>query len=231
MDNRKAIPSEIARATEKELIDRSKKDPAVFGRIYDAHFDTIFHYILYRVGRVQTAEDLAAQTFYKALNNLWKFRWTGAPISAWLYRIATNEVNSYFRKRKNKVHTNIDRVTNQIEDETNRPDRELESAEADMQQHRTFIQLNRCIRQLKNDEQALITMRYFEKKSFKEIAEIMGKREGTLRMRLWRALDKLKTMLEKQGIENETIRGSFKSDANTESAVTRLSTGASSSSA
>jgi len=231
MDNRKAIPSETARATEKELIDRSKKDPAVFGRIYDAHFDKIFHYILYRVGRVQTAEDLTAQTFYKALNNLWKFRWTGAPISAWLYRIATNEVNSYFRKRKNKVHTNIDRVTNQLEDETNRPDRELESAEADMQQHRTFILLNRCIRQLKNDEQTLITMRYFEKKSFIEIAEIMGKREGTLRMRLWRALDKLKTMLEKQGIEDETIRRSFKSYTKTESAGTRFSAGSSQSSA
>jgi RNA polymerase sigma-70 factor (ECF subfamily) len=227
MDIRKVIPPKMTRTEEKKLIDRSKKDPKVFGRIYDAHFETIFNYILYRVGRVYTAEDLTAQTFYKALNNLWKFRWTGVPISAWLYRIASNEVNSYFRKRKNKTYTDINQIANQLEDETNRPDKELEAAEAVVQQHQTFLTLNSCIQQLKSDEQNLITMRYFEKKSFKEISEIMGKKEGTLRMRIWRALDKLKTMLEKQGIEDEAIRESIKRYTETQSGDTRIQAGSS----
>jgi len=215
MNKKKATSREFTRAEERALVDRSKKDPAAFGRIYDAYFDTIFHYVLYRVGTVHTAEDLTAQTFYKALNNLWKFRWTGVPISAWLYRIASNEVNSYFRQKKNKIYTDIDDISNYLEDEENRPDREVENAEAFVQQHQTFLMLNRCIKQLKPDEQALITMRYFEKKSFKEIAQIMGKKEGTLRMRIWRSLDKLKLMLESQGVEDENNRRSFNQHTHT----------------
>ena len=225
MTDQSVKPSELTRAEERALIDRSKKDPAAFGWIYDAHFDAIFHYILYRVGTVHTAEDLTAQTFYKALNNLWKFRWTGAPISAWLYRIATNEVNSHFRQKKNKIYTDIDEMSNYLEDEVNRPDREVETAEAVVQQHQTFLMLNRCIQQLKPDEQTLITMRYFEKKPFKEISEILGKREGALRMRIWRALEKLKVMLESQGIEYETIRRSFKHHDETQSESERVPSG------
>lgn len=231
MNIQNGLPSKLSRADERMLIERSKKDPAAFGKIYDSHFDSIFHYILYRVGRVPAAEDLTSQTFYKALNNLWKFRWTGAPISAWLYRIATNEVNSYFRKKKNKTFTDIDRMSGRLEDEGNRPDRELEAAETIVENHRTFLLLNHYIQQLKPDEQSLITMRYFEKKPFKEIAQIMGKREGTLRMRIRRALDKLRAKLEKQGVEDETIRNAIKQHAKTQGDGSELPAGSSTASA
>lgn len=231
MKNRNTISLELSQAEEKALIEQSKKDPAAFGRIYDAHFDSIFHFILYRVGNVTTAEDLTSQTFYKALNNLWRFRWQGTPISAWLYRIASNEVNSHFRRKKNKTYTDIDKMANHLADDTNRPDRELETAEEIVEKHQTFQLLNRFIQQLKADEQSLIIMRYFEKKTFKEIAKIMGKREGTLRMRTWRALDKLKVKLEKQGVGDETIRNTIVQHTKTQGEGTRIPAGSSTASA
>ena len=71
---------------------------AAFGRLYDEHFEAIFRHVLLRVGDV--AEDLTSQTFFKALKGFWRLRLSGAPSAAWLYRIATNEVNSHFRRRR-----------------------------------------------------------------------------------------------------------------------------------
>ena len=69
--------------------------------LYDAHFDAIFRYVVRRVGSVAEAEDLTAQTFYKALRSLRRF--TEDNPKAWLYRIATNEVNDHFRRRRTAV--------------------------------------------------------------------------------------------------------------------------------
>ncbi|OQY29973.1 MAG: hypothetical protein B6244_01560 [Candidatus Cloacimonetes bacterium 4572_55] len=192
-------------AEEKELIARCKRDPDAFGQIYDLYFDSIFRYILYRAGNVTVAEDLTAQSFFHALNNLWKFRWTGVSIRGWIYRIATNEVNRFLRKQKSRGWEDLDRVSHWLADEDPRPDQKLEEAAAQIQQQKTFQLLNRCLRELKSDDQTLIILRYFERKSYAEIAEIIGKREGTLRMRTKRALEKLKYHLGKLGITNEEI--------------------------
>lgn len=189
---------------QKALIALSKEDPSAFGRIYDMHFDMIFKYILRRVGNVADAEDLAAQTFFNALKNLWRFRWTGASISSWLYRIATNEVNGFYRKSRKRTHTDIGKLTDRLADGKNRPDQELEIAEETLTRQEAFLALNACVKELKPDEQSLIALRYFERKPYAEIAEVLGRKEGTLRMRAKRALEKLRIQLQKQGIDYET---------------------------
>ena len=73
-----------------------------FDQLYDRHFEAIFRYVLRRVANVAEAEDLTAQTFYKALRRFWRFRWTGGNASAWLYRIATNEVN--MKQQTDRLH-------------------------------------------------------------------------------------------------------------------------------
>ena len=177
-----------------------------FDQLYDAYFDTIFKYILHRVANVAEAEDLTAQTFFKALKNLWRYRWTGLPFSSWLYKIATNEVNTYFRKQRNTVP--IDEASRSLI-EDRRTDQELDSAQRKLAQNKIFLDLNQALRKLKPDEQALVVLRYFEHKTFAEIANILGKRQGTLTMRTHRALGKLKAELQKRGIDHERIRRSF----------------------
>jgi len=205
MQDRKRVSPKMTMDEQKALIALSKKDPAAFGRIYDMYFDMIFRFVLHRVGNVADAEDLTAQTFFNALKNLWKFRWTGISITAWLYRIATNEANGFFRRQKKKSFADIEKLSKRLPDKKNRPDHELEIAEETLAQQRTFLMLNRCIKELKPEEQSLITLRYFEKKPYAEIAKILGKKEGTLRMRAKRALEKLKNQLQIQGIDYETI--------------------------
>ncbi|WP_449222373.1 RNA polymerase sigma factor [Sulfidibacter corallicola] len=184
-----------------------------FEQVYDRYFQNIFQYILHRVAHVADAEDLTAQTFFKALRSLWKFRWMGVPISAWLYRIATNEVNAYLRKSGR--HVDSGDLDDKRASEADMPDRELEEAEREMARHGVFLELNQCLRQMKPLDQTVITLRFLEEKSFNEIAEITGKRVGTVTMRTHRALEKLRTLLESRGIDHERLSGSFEKNTQT----------------
>lgn len=177
-----------------------------FEQLYDTYFQPIFNYILHRVANVAEAEDITSQTFFKALRNLSRFRWSGGSFQAWLYRIATNEVNSHYRKKKDN---------RSLDDSTPHPadavtsDAELMEAEQKLTKNKMFLDLQAAMLKLKPIDQTLITLRYFEHKTFSEIAGIVRKREGAITMRTHRALTKLKSELEKRGIDHERIRGSF----------------------
>ncbi len=167
-----------------------------FDRIYDRHFEAIFRYVLRRVANVAEAEDLTAQTFYRALRGYWRFRWTDGNVSAWLYRIATNEVNSHFRRPRRERGPDPSTVTVELRD-----------AENQLAVHRLYLDLHRALRALDPADQALIVLRYFEQKPYDEIAPILRRRPGTLAMRANRALKKLKNELQQRGIDHEELRG------------------------
>ena len=165
-----------------------------FEELYDRHFDAIFRYVLHRVGNVAEAEDLTSQTFFKALRGLWRFRWSGGSFQAWLYRIATNEVNTHFRRP---------RPSDPLEDFE---EQEASEAESALSRVELFRELSRCLRRLHPEEQALVVLRYLEEKPFAEIAAILKKRTGAVTMRTHRALDKLKRELEQRGVDHERLR-------------------------
>jgi RNA polymerase sigma-70 factor (ECF subfamily) len=167
-----------------------------FDQLYDRHFEAIFRYVLRRVANVSEAEDLTAQTFYKALRSFWRFRWSGGNASAWLYRIATNEVNSYYRDQAAGRGVVSGSMTTDPND-----------AERDLAVSRLYLDLHRALRRLAPDDQALIVLRYFEQKPYDEITQILGGRSGTLAMRANRALKKLKHELRERGINHEAFRG------------------------
>ncbi|MDX1627179.1 MAG: sigma factor, partial [Fulvivirga sp.] len=81
---------EIAR--ENEWVEEAKRDPQAFGKLYDRYFEGIFQFILRRTDDESLTADLCSQTFLKALQHIKKYEHRGVPFSAWLYRIASNEV-------------------------------------------------------------------------------------------------------------------------------------------
>jgi RNA polymerase sigma-70 factor (ECF subfamily) len=167
-----------------------------FDRLYDEHIEAIFRYVLRRVADMAEAEDLTAQTFYKALRSFWRFRLSGGNASAWLYRIATNEINSHYRNQRITPGLDPTAVTADLHD-----------AERELAVSRMYLDLHRALRSLDPDDQALIVLRYFEQKSYDEIAPILRRRPGTLAMRANRALKKLKNELHQRGIDHEELRG------------------------
>jgi RNA polymerase sigma-70 factor (ECF subfamily) len=167
-----------------------------FDRLYDEHIEAIFRYVLRRVADVAEAEDLTAQTFYKALRSFWRFRLSGGNASAWLYRIATNEINNHYRNRKTTHGVDPATVTAERND-----------AEKELAVSRMYLDLHQALRSLDPGDQALIVLRYFEQKSYDEISTILRRRPGTLAMRANRALKKLKNELHQRGIDHEELRG------------------------
>jgi len=175
-----------------------------FQQVYEGHFEAVFRYVLHRVANVAEAEDLTAQTFFKAFRAIDGFRWKNGSVSAWLYRIATNEVTGHFRRAGRRASSAISAVHG-----GNAGRQELESAEQQLARHEIYLTVNRALRTLRPEEQTLIVLRYFEQKPFGEIAEILGKRPGALTMRTRRALGKLRDELQRQGIDHEGFREVF----------------------
>jgi len=168
---------------EQDLIEKSKKNSRAFGEIYERYFDQIFNYILRQTGDDELAGDLCSQTFVNALNNLHRYEFRGFPFSAWLYKIAGNEVNKHYRKNKGKIIFSIEelKVRELIEQTHDNWDEEL---------------INRLIQymnELPTEMVRVLELRFFEDKDFKEIAFILDMTESGAKMRTYRALDKLRT--------------------------------------
>lgn len=175
---------------EQEIVKNAKSDPSFFGILYDRNYDRIFNYILKRVSNVSLAEDLTSNTFFKALEKIGTFNWEGIPFSAWLYRIATNEIRMHFRKSKILKFFAIDDYKEKIKDDKN-CENELIKAEEEWAKNQKFIKVTSEIQKLSIKYQEVIALRYFEDKSIREISGILGKSEGTVKSLIHRGLQKL----------------------------------------
>ena len=178
---------------EKELIKQAQKDPEVFAKLYDEYYPQIFGYILKRVVNFEIAQDITSETFFKSLKKLWQFRWRNISFSTWLYRIANNEIANYFRRNKYKP-VSLDKVPEPIA--VHNPETEILEAEQELKKYQDFLKIREKISQLPIKYQEVIALRFFEKKKIKEICEILGKKEGTIKSLLHRGLEKLKNLVE-----------------------------------
>jgi RNA polymerase sigma-70 factor (ECF subfamily) len=177
--------------------DRSNT-PQAFGLLYEQHYSQIFGYVYRRILHWETAQDITAEVFLKAYRSFWTFRWSAIPIGAWFYRIATNEVNMHFRGGR----FNRDVSLTQLLDEkgfdapdATTTDIEKVNAERELQRSQDFLLVQSCLRSLPAKYQDVVSLRYFEGKSIREIAEILGKREGTIKSLLSRGLDRIRKKL------------------------------------
>jgi RNA polymerase sigma-70 factor (ECF subfamily) len=150
---------------------------------------------LRRTADVEVARDVTSQVFLKALKNIGRFQWRGVPFSSWLYRIAANEVaNSYRERRRRRIHLEQSREV--TDDSDNSPEDELARAEEELRKHEEFLCLHENISRLSFRYQEVIALRYFEHKHLREIGEILGKSEGTVKSLLHRGLEKLRQLME-----------------------------------
>jgi len=179
---------------EKEIIKKAKQDPEFFGLLYDEYYKAIFGYILRRTADVDLTQDLTSQTFFKALKNLWKFQWQNVPFSAWLYRIAINEINSFYRKKNRLIRVDFDKIP-EIPS-INTSDEEIKTAEKELEDKKEFIKIRKSISRLNPLYQTVISLRFFENKKISEISQILKKSEGTIKSQIHRALEDLKELVE-----------------------------------
>ena len=175
-------------STDDQLVLAAKADRAQFGILYNKYFDSVARFVYQRTSSKDEALDITQQVFMQAMIALDKYESRGFPFSSWLYRIALNEVNGRFRKNKNQRTINIDDASIQhVMSEINEPNSEEKEA-----------LLMMAMQELDEDEIQLLEMRFFEKRPFKEMAEIRDSNESAVKMKVYRLLDKLKGIMEKK---------------------------------
>ncbi|MFM8243259.1 MAG: RNA polymerase sigma factor [Crocinitomicaceae bacterium] len=173
---------------ELRIIEKAKINPAHFGPLYSRYHESIFRYIFRRVEDVEAAYDITSQVFVKAIGALPKFEYRGVPFSSWLFRIAKSELYQFFRDNKANRMVSIDSVRiGQVMDEFME-----DHSEEDRERLLKVLPL------LKEDQLQLIEMRFFEKRSFREIGEIVGLTENNAKVKTFRALIKLKQLFNKK---------------------------------
>lgn len=178
---------------DREWIQRSKEDPSAFQYLFDKYYNMIFNHALRRTCDSFLAKDITANTFLKALENIKKYECRGLPFSSWLYRIATNEINLNYRKIRRLVPLSEERIRQLRGD--NKTDEALIQAEEKISQNKTFKKLHGAITALKLKYQNVLTLRYFENKSIKEISLILNLSENTVKTHIRRGLQQLKKRL------------------------------------
>ncbi len=180
-DSNKTVSAE-AMQEEWALIRAAQQNPSAFRPLYDKYFEPIFRFIYRRTADQNLSGDICSQVFLKAMQKIKSYEFKGVPFSAWLYRIASNEVAQHYREnQKNRVvsieQTQLGNLIDEVE-VTN-----------DVSLQKAMI---KAIDQLKPDALQLIEMRFFEQRPFKEIAEIMGLTESNTKVKTYRILERLK---------------------------------------
>ena len=172
---RSASPKGGAQEDERLLVEQAKTDPLAFGRLFDTYYERILGYIVNRTADVYVAQELTSNVFYNAMKNLGKFRWRRVPFSAWLYRIATNEVNGHYRRQARSRTIDIDDAPERhLVDPDAGTDNEVIEAQSAVAEKKLFLELHSAISELDSKYQDVIALHYFEAKSLEEIGVILG---------------------------------------------------------
>ncbi|NLL90333.1 MAG: RNA polymerase sigma factor [Dehalococcoidales bacterium] len=196
---------------EKELIQRAKNNTDAFAELYKEYYDRIFGYVLKRTADIIITQDITSEVFIKALENIKYFHWKGISFSNWLYQIANHEIINGHRKAKQSLilFEELKHVPLELEKSL---EAETIEAEEQLKQHQQFLAIHKSIANLPVKYQEVIVLRFFEKKQVKEIGEILGKREGTIRSLIHRGLKKLKEILEEDRIFAASLSTKEESD-------------------
>lgn len=176
--------TKFSELTEIELIEKSKQDKSYFKPLYEKYYEQIFRLVFARVQDVELTAEITSEAFSKTLGNIQKFIYKGYPFSAWLTRIAINCCYDHFRALKKSRTVSLEKYTTHdiaFEIELDDQDKEL-----------WLAMLPDVLEKLKPKDLELIEMRFFESKSFAEIAYILDITEGNAKTRTYRVLKRMK---------------------------------------
>lgn len=170
--------AEASRAEEDRLVERAKTDAEAFGALYDRYFTRIHRFVYSRVHDRETAEDVTSDVFCKALGAIGRYRPSGRPFSAWLFRIAINAVNDHYRARHPTL--DLDSAIAVADPQLPVADQVAASTEA--------AQAWAAIDDLPPHQRAALTLKLGEDMMLAQIGEILGKSEGAVKLLVHRGM-------------------------------------------
>lgn len=167
---------------EKKIIAECQKGRLEgFAILYDFYVKKIYNFIYFRTHHKETAEDITSQVFMRALKAIESFKGDNGSFSSWLYAIARNSVIDYYRTQKSNL--DINDVWG-LEDKSD--------IVKDIDTKVALEKIQKYLLKLAPEQREVIIMRLWDQLSYKEISDITGKSEASLKMAFSRTIGKLR---------------------------------------
>jgi RNA polymerase sigma-70 factor (ECF subfamily) len=175
---------------ENELLTGARElDIDALAQIHDCFYEQIYRYAHYRTGDAQVAEDAASEVFVRLLDALQNGKPPRESLRGWLFGTASNVINDHFRRHYRTPDENL-------ETHTRLPAGAEVDPEHQLQTYLAHVQLRSTLSQLTPDQQHVITLRFGQGLSHREVARLMNKSEGAVKLLQLRALRALRRLLE-----------------------------------
>jgi RNA polymerase sigma-70 factor (ECF subfamily) len=191
-------PGSAQEVVDHALIERAKSDPQAFGRLFETYYLRVLGYTYRCTWNRAVAEDLTSATFLKALRSIHRYDHR-ARFSAWLYRIATNEVRMHWRARSRAEAAHRRAFETSAPAHVERDETGLEATEAAAEQAAMYAQVRDAVGRLPDRYRTVIMLRYFEGLPCDMVAEVLHRRIGTVKSWLHRGAKRLRDILEQEG--------------------------------
>ncbi len=170
----------------KALMKNAKNgDTEAFGVIYSEYFTPIFRYVYFRVKNKEIAEDLVQTIFMKTLQSVGNFEDRDKEPLSYFFTIARNTIFDYWKKKKDVLIGDMESDISSIPDES-------ETALSALRKNDTSIALRCAVSKLPDEQQEIITLKFINDLSNREISRILGKKEDAIRQLQCRAIRNLK---------------------------------------
>ena len=192
-----AVPRLAHLDRDRPLVQAAQRDPAQFDALYRRYLARVYSYAYYELGDHHDAEDATERTFVAALTNLHRFEERARPADGdgastfrvWLFRIARNVVADRQRARFRRPEEQLDAAASVA-------DGAMDPA-AQVARREEASAAWRAIERLPGDRRRAVILRFVDEMSTSEIAGVLGRSEGAVRVLIHRALRSVARDLEK----------------------------------
>jgi len=161
-------------------------DQEAWKQLFQEHYQRVYHYAYLRTGNTADADDIAASVFGEAVKGIGSFEYRGAPVASWLFRIAHNETVDALKRRTRTATASLDHP-----EAAAAIDVRDEIASSD-----NWNDLSEALGRLKPAHREVLTLRLVEGRSVQDVARMLGKSEGAVKVMQMRALQSLRGKLE-----------------------------------
>lgn len=169
-----------------------ERDKEAFIKAYDLYLENIYRFVFFKVNNREEAEDLTSAVFLKTWdyiqnNQIENF----ATLKSLLYKVARNTVIDHYRKKSQEQNISLDAdpIGEQLPDETQDIHQQFELAG-------DFETLQKCMLELKDEYREVISLRFLSELDISEIADILEKSKGNVRVLIYRAMNALREIAE-----------------------------------
>jgi RNA polymerase sigma-70 factor (ECF subfamily) len=176
---------------EEQLLAGARRlDRAALAQIHDCFYEMIYRYARYRTSDAQSAEDAASQVFARLLDALHQGRSPRSSLRGWLFGTASHVVNDHCRRRYRMEQENLD-------DWASEPAGEETNPEAHLERRFSRRDVRAALQELTPEQQHVLALRFGQDLSHKEVAALVGKSEGAVKLLQLRGLRSLRRLLER----------------------------------